>query len=190
MPWVVQAAMFAGAQAFASDDLAVPGFGVAARTRVGRGWAPAFWLLGAVHFPSKKTRPPVELTTNVWSARLVPTFQLAHGSAWSLELGGGGGFDLFAMAVALVPGAAVPDAKLSGYRRDTSAVLTALGAASFGTAATSKVVLAATLDGDLTPRRYVIASPGSHVTLAEPLRFRPGLALGFSFDAAGSGGER
>ena len=188
-PWVIQAAMFAGAQTFASDDLAVPGFGVGARTHVGRAWLPGWWLLGAVHFPSKKTRPPVELTTNVWSLRLVPTFQLGHGSAWSFELGAGGGVDIFSMAVALVPGAAAPAAKLADNLRGTSALVSAMGAASFGSARSSLLVLAATLDGDLTPRRYVVVSPANRSTLLQWLPLRPALTLGFSFDAAGSRGE-
>jgi hypothetical protein len=47
--------------------------------------------------------------------------------------------------------------------------------------------LAATLDYDLQPRRYVVAQGGGSSVILEPWKVRPALSVGFLFEMAGGG---
>jgi hypothetical protein len=181
-PWLAEGLAVVGARWYASGTGAATGLGLGARTHFGASpWLPALWLRGDFHLPFRASHESVELSTSVWSLRLEPTVELAGRGSFRLEAGVGAGFDVFVLA----PVASAPAAS-GGDRRDVSPLLSALVAGSLTAGRSSRVVLAAMLDYDLAPRRYVIAQGGAHVGLLEPFRLRPGLALGILFELAGT----
>lgn len=183
-PWLVEGTMLVGARAYTSDDATVTGFGLGLRGRVGRGrWMPSVWVFGEFHVPFRETTQGVELSTSVWSVRLEPSVELVRTGAFRLELGAGAGADIFVLS----PVTRTPGAELGTVRHDASAVLASLLAASLKTGRASRVVLAAMLDYDLAPRRYLVRQGAETYVLLEPWRFRPALCLGFAFEAAAGG---
>jgi hypothetical protein len=181
-PWLVEGAMLVSARAYADDASVVPGFGLGVRTRVGAGrFVPAFWVRGEYHFPFTQTTQGVQLSTTVWSFRVEPALDLVRHGAFALELGAGGGADIFVVS----PVSSAAGVELSPERRDVSGIVSALLAASLETGNATRVVLTATLDYDLAPRSYSVAQGDERWVLLEPWRVRPALALGFLFDAAG-----
>ena len=174
--------MLVSARSYASNATTVTGFGLGARGQVGDGpWSPGLWLLGEFHFPFSGRERGVELATTVWSVRIEPSLELFRETAFTLELGAGGGADVFALA----PVASEPGASRGPHRNDVSALLSTFIAGTLRTGTASRVVLAATLDYDLTHRRYLVAQGGQSWVILEPWRVRPALALGFLFDIAG-----
>jgi len=95
-PFSAEAAMLAGFRAYTSDASTVTGFGLGVRGRVGEGrFIPAAWLLGQFYFPFSETNGSVELSTSVWSVRCFPSLDLWRSGPVRLELGVGGGVDIF-----------------------------------------------------------------------------------------------
>jgi hypothetical protein len=183
-PWAVQGAFLTGARAYERDALAVLGLGLGARTSVGRGrWVPGFWLLGEFHFPFSATSGPVELSTSVWSFRFEPSLDIVRAGGFRLELGAGGGADVFVVA----PVAPAPDVELSGHRQDVSGVISTMLTASLATTGASRVFFAAMLDYDLAPRRYLVMQGDQSTTILQPWRLRPAISIGFLFEMAGGG---
>jgi hypothetical protein len=185
-PWVLEGAMLASVRAYTKDQSTVTGFGLGMRTHVGASrFVPAVWLLGQFFFPFKTSSDSVELSTSVWSVRLEPSVELVRSGAFRLEVALGGGVDIFVAAPVL----SNPQATGSDSENHPSGVLATLVAGSLTTTRTSRLVLAATLDYDLQPRRYVVAQGETRTVILEPWQFRPGLSLGFLFDMAGTGAE-
>jgi hypothetical protein len=185
-PWSAEAAMLAGFRAYTRDANTVMGFGLGVRGHVGEGrFIPAAWLLGQFHFPFSETNGSVELSTSVWSVRCFPSVDLWRSGRVRLELGLGGGADIFVVT----PLSSSPEPALGPHRQDASAVLSALVAGSLALSPVSRLVLAATLDYDLQPRRYVVEGAESPVIL-EPWKVRPALSVGFLFEMAGGGGSQ
>lgn len=183
-PWLMEGAMLVGARAYARNASTVTGFALGARGQLGEGrWSPGAWLLGEYHFPFSGRQRGVELATSVWSARIEPSLELVRHGAFTLELGAGGGADIFVLA----PVSSSPGVLPGPHRSDASLLLSALLAGSLRTSGASRVVLAATLDYDLEPRRYLVAQGGQSWVILEPWKVRPALALGFLFEIAGGG---
>ncbi len=180
-PWLLEGAMLVSSRAYAKNATMVGGFGLGARGQVGEGrWRPGCWLLGEFHFPFSGREQGVELTTTVWSVRIEPSLELIRQTAFSLELGVGGGADVFAVA----PVSSTPGASPGSRRSDVSVLLSAVAAGTLRTGSASRLVLAAMLDYDLQHRRYLVAQGGQSFAILEPWRVRPALALGFLFDIA------
>jgi hypothetical protein len=185
-PWLLEGAMLVGSRAFASNASMVTGFGLGARWHVGASpWIPGGWLLGEFHFPFSGRQQGVELSTSVWSLRLEPSLELLRQGGFRLELGVGGGADVFVLA----PTSSPTGATSTGHRRDVSPIVAGLVAGSLATSSASRVVLAATFDYDLAPRRYLVAQGAQSWVLLEPWRFRPALSLGFLFEVASGGAK-
>jgi hypothetical protein len=186
LPWVVEGSILVGARAYERDALAVWGLSLGARAGIGHGrWVPGAWLLGEFHFPFSATSGAVELTTSVWSVRLEPSIDLVQNGLFRLELGAGGGADVFVIA----PVSSAPEVELGGHRQDVSAVLATMLAASLATTSGSRFVLAATLDYDLAPRRYLVVHGEQSTPILQPWRFRPAISVGFLFEMARGGGH-
>ncbi|HEV8549764.1 MAG TPA: hypothetical protein VGQ57_12065 [Polyangiaceae bacterium] len=183
-PWVVEGTALVSANWLASDSGAVTGFGLGARGHVGASrWLPAAWLHGKFQLPFRTSQRGVELSTSVWSVRLEAMVELLRAGAFRLETGAGGGVDVFVAT----PVSSVPGAELGTDRHDVSPVLSLLLAGSVATSRASRLLLAATLDDDLDPHRYVVAQGGERHAILEPLRLRPALSVGFCFEMAGAG---
>jgi hypothetical protein len=183
-PWALEGAMLVSARAYTRDASTVTGFGLGARAQVGNARTiPGVWLLGQFSFPFSASAQSVELSTSVWSARVEPSLELIRSGLLRLDVGGGGGVDVFVVA----PVSSVPGAELNGHQKDVSPVISALLSGSLATSATSRLVVAGMLDYDLQPRRYLVEQGAQTVVILEPWRVRPALSLGFVFDLAGSG---
>jgi hypothetical protein len=103
-----------------------------------------------------------------------------------LEVGAGGGIDVFS----LTHGQAPPEARLATDRTETSFVLASLVAMHFAPSSSFRLFVAAGVDWDLAPRRYVLERDGARTTVLAPLAVRPGVTFGFAFDVASAGGAR
>ena len=185
--WNLDGVAVASGESFASGYGIVFGVGAGARFDLGReALRPALWLVGEYHLPFGNTGLPVELHASVWSARVLPTLQLIATPRFLLEAGAGCGFDVFALS----PGAVVAGTQQSASRTDVSAILSGLVVGHLSFSPSANVFLAATLDWDLTPREYLVASGPLRTALIAPLGVRPGISAGFAFDVAGVGGAR
>jgi len=175
--WSLAVAGFFTAVPYAHDTAAALGGGAGGRFATG---SFGLWALGAYHASFGSDSPPVALHANVWSVRVVPTLSLFDSSAFLLEAGAGGGFDVFSLS----SGETSPNVMtLDANRTEASPILTALVAAHVALGAGARGFVAGTLDWDLDPRRYVATTSGVASPLLAPLPVRPGIALGFSFDA-------
>jgi len=174
--WSLALAGFFTAAPYEHDARAVVGAGGGVRFDAGRF---ATWAFGAYHVPFGDDSPPVPLHARVWSMRLVPTFELVDTSAFLFEAGAGAGVDVFSIS----PGVTSSDVMaLDANRTEASPILTALLAAHVRLGASARAFVAATIDWDLDPRRYVLAPAGASSPLIAPLVVRPGVSIGFSFD--------
>jgi hypothetical protein len=182
--WSLDAAMLLGVRAYTQSANTVTGFGLGVRGRVDAGrWVPSLWLRGEYHFPFDQTAQGVQLSTSVWSIRVEPSLDLVRRGAFRLELGAGGGADIFVVK----PIASSNGAELSPDRHDASGVLSTFVAGSLATSSVTRLVLAVMLDYDLQPRRYLVAQGADSWVVLEPWRCRPALTLGFLFGAASKG---
>ncbi len=183
--WNVGLATFVSGTSYARDTRLVFGAGVGARLDFGRGpWRPAFWIFGEYRPPFGDDMQSVDVRTSVWSLRALPALQLVDTPRFLLEIAAGGGFDV----VSLSPGKNSAGAHFERDTTNASPILTGALVAHVTLAQSFRVFALAMVDGDVTPRRYVVAEGSTHTTIFEPLAVRPGVALGFSFDVAGSGG--
>jgi hypothetical protein len=170
---------------FTHDSGVVFGAGIGARLDPGRAaWRPALWILGEYHPPFGGDAQPVGVRTSVWSLRALPMLQLFDSTRVLVEAGAGGGVDI----VSLSPGENAGGAHFASTPVEASPILTGALAAHLTLAPSFRVFVLATIDGDAKPRRYVVATGPEHTTISEPLAVRPGIAIGFAFDVAGSGG--
>jgi hypothetical protein len=187
LAWTLDAMTFAEGQSFAKETSVVFGAGAGGRVHLGdSAWYPSLWLIGAFHLPFGQSQLPVQLTANVWSGRLVPTWRTTGGHLLTFEAGLGGGADVFVIS----PGATEGVGPLSAKRTDASPIVASLLALHIAVSPTARFTLAATLDWDLSPRRYVVVNGAARDTLIQPLSFRPGLTLGMSFEIARTGVAR
>jgi hypothetical protein len=175
-PWSLALAAFFTAAPYAHDAGAVVGGGAGLRLDAGRFGA---WAFGAYHAPFGDDSPPVPLHATVWSVRLVPTFELVDSPRFLLEAGAGGGVDVFSISPGVTSSSVM---MLDANRTEASPILTALLAAHVRLGASARVFIAGTVDWDLDPRRYVLASGGASSPLVAPLTVRPGISVGLSFD--------
>ncbi len=187
LDWTLDAMTFAEGQSFAKDTSVVFGAGAGGRVHWGdNAWYPSLWLMGAFHLPFGQSQLPVQLTANVWSGRFVPTWRTMGGHLLTFEAGLGGGVDVFVIS----PGATEGVGQLSAKRTDVSPIVAALLALHIPVSPTARFTLAATLDWDLSPRRYVAVNGVARDALIQPLSFRPGLTLGICFEVARAGVAR
>ncbi|HEX3849596.1 MAG TPA: hypothetical protein VHW01_01445 [Polyangiaceae bacterium] len=116
----------------------------------------------------------------------MPTLRTTGGHLLTLEGGVGGGTDVFMTS----PGASQGVSQLNAKRTDLSPIVALLIALHIAASPTARFTVAATLDWDLSPRRYVAVTGAARDILIQPLAFRPGLVLGMSFEIAHVGVAR
>ncbi len=129
----------------------------------------------------------VELSAHasIISLRLLPSIELFHGRWLALDLGAGGGVDVFTVT----PGRA----NLRGHRstplgpQSTRAdpILSAALTAHFGLASGVALLLSAGLDVDLAAREYVLGEGATNVPVLSPWQERPMILAGLGFGALG-----
>jgi hypothetical protein len=179
----VELGAFVGGRAFGDGAPFVFGGGVLASLRLERegAWTPRFSLLGAYNGPFTATSNDVQLSTQSATVRALGGARLSLGRlAFDGQLAVG--FDsLFtdARSTTLAP-ADLRD------RHSASPVVGAMLTARVLLTPTTEVMLAATVDVDLLPRRFVSDITGTRTVLFETWRVRPAVLLGFSFDVVGA----
>jgi len=174
---------FAVGRALGSDaNLAVGGGALVGWGFTREGIAPSLWLSGAYHAPVDAKSDLVDAHVNLLSLRLAPTIALARTSRWRLEVGPEGGVDV---SWSSTTSDSLPRSRLSAERQSASPMLGVLAMSRFAVAPTADVFLAATVDADLSPDRYVIREGGRSEVVFETWRVRPALAFGFTFSLAG-----
>lgn len=172
------------ARSFGTGAVMVFGGGVLAAVRLpaeGR-WAPRFGALVAYTGPFASASEQVQLSTQTVSVRALGGVRLALGP-FALDGQLGAGFDsLFTETRSTT----LLRAQLRD-RHEVSPVLSAQLAARYRIAPTTELLLAATADLDLLPRRYVAELLGERTVLLETWRVRPSILLGFTFDVLAGG---
>ncbi|HKQ70546.1 MAG TPA: hypothetical protein VJT73_14460 [Polyangiaceae bacterium] len=179
----IDLALLAGGEAFTKDASLGLTLGGGVRVAVSATpHVPAFWFVGKYHLPFGHDELPVVIHARVWSARLVPAWRVSRGKTVFVEVGVGGGADV----ISLSPGAAEGVTSLRADRTDVSPVATAVVATHVLVDSGTSLFLAANVDWDLTPRAYFMEREPERMALIEPRVLRPGLAVGLSFNVAGS----
>jgi hypothetical protein len=138
------------------------------------------WLLGRLLAPAHATTGGVDLRAGLFSARFLPTARLLGGAAVSLDLGVGGGFDLLS-----VSSSTSGDAVARPSSRQLSAVLSGMLRAQVQLSGNVQFFAAGLLDGDLTPRRFVVAQGTASQEILTPTPWRPSFLLGWTLALPG-----
>lgn len=179
----VELGAFVSGRSFGAMAPVVVGGGalVSGRLELGGAWSPRLSLLAAYNGPFSASSELVQVSTQSMTLRLLLGTRFSFGR-FSVEGQLGGGVDsLFADARSTtLPRPAVRD------QRPISPMLGALLAGRFLLTPSTEVFLAATVDVDLLPRRFVSDIAGERTVLFESARVRPALLLGFSFDVVGT----
>ena len=183
--WSVALAPFVAGGSYGRGDDLVFGAGVGGRLDRGHGaWRPALWLLGEYRPPFGNHTEPVAIRASVWSLRALPALQLFYTPRVLVEIAAGGGVDVLTIS----PGPSASGARIERDAAQASLIFTGALIAHVSLTQSLRVFVLAAIDGDATPRRYVVVAGSTRTTLLEPMAIRPGIALGFSFDVAGSRG--
>jgi len=126
----------------------------------------------------------VQLDGQVVSARLVPSLDLFRGRTWSLELGVGGGADIFVVSARLVglPLRGEPPRAHVGVAPVATVQLTAR----FAVARSADLFVRLGLDADPAPLRFVADFGPDREPVYQPMLLRPTLVFGFSLSPIGT----
>lgn len=180
--WGADLGALFGVRSFGGGTGSVVGGGAEIGGTYGRGnWRPGVALSAQVHAPLHARAPLLEMSAEVLSFRIVPNVQLVGGRIWAIEGGVGGGVDVW---ITDTTSNDLPASSLASTTR-TTPIATASVKGRLAVAKSADVVLAALIDGDLAPSRYVVNDQGARQAFFNPNRVRPALFLGFSFTLLG-----
>jgi hypothetical protein len=187
--FAVDLTTFAGAGAFAGNLGLVGriGGGVVLASR--RGLRPSLTVTGAGLLPFDTSAADVTMHADVESFRAIAAIELLRSYSWfALDVGAGSGFDVLSVNPVTFPSAGTPSPPTT--RADV--VLCAEVAANFALTPEVMLTIAAMGDGDLTSRRYQVATgagtpTGTTDSLLAPWVVRPTAFAGFTFTTFGDG---
>lgn len=179
---------FFGGRAFGGRDgpSIQPGGGLQlALNYAGGRWRPGGWFSAEYQAPIFVHADLLDFAIHPVALRLGAGFTAIGGDSWRLDVGVGGGADLFFTTHPF--SRELPMMALERDQVGAAPIFTALAGFHLAVARSSDVWLAFSLDVDLYPRRWVVANgPGIAATeLYAPSRVRPSLLLGFSFNTVG-----
>jgi hypothetical protein len=179
-PWGLEVGAY-----FAGRELGLVSAGggveVALTRRIGR-FRPGLMLLGTYQAPLEVTGFLVTLQLQQVSPRLAVTLDILHGRTARLDIGLGGGADVF--LVSSIPHDLPPE-QAPPRPPFISPVLTALAVGRVAVARSVDVYLGFTLDVDLRPPSFSTYQNMQPTSVLDPWVLRPSLVVGFSFSALG-----
>jgi hypothetical protein len=153
-------------------------------------WRPILWLGGSYNAAfGTQEAGVVSLTTSMTSIRAVPSVQILELSVLQVDLGAGGGADVFysvpSGAASNTPGESVA---LGGATTRTDPVLCGQLIARIRVLSSARIVVGLDVDYDAERLRYLsqAASPGEPTTVLEPWRVRPSAMVGVCVPLAGT----
>jgi hypothetical protein len=180
-PWGLElGAFFAGREL--GQISAGGGLEVSVTHRFGR-FHPGLLLLGTYQAPLEIRDSFVTLQLQQVSPRLAVTLDLFHGRSARLDLGLGGGADVFLVSswpTNLTQQNAPPRPPF------VSPVLTGLATGRIAVARSVDVYLGITVDVDLRPPSFTEHRDIGTISVLDPWVVRPSLVIGFSFSALGA----
>ena len=148
----------------------------------GGSWRPSAWLLAQAQTPFEIRALEFEVTIQTVPVRLGVGVTAVRGESWRLDVGLGGGMDVF---VTSPSSRTLPESRVKAQRVDVSGIITGTLALHVAIARSVDVWLALNVDVDPARPRWVAqAGPGQSPVFA-PWPVRPGLLLGFSFSPIG-----
>ncbi len=179
---------FVSERAVSSLSGPVFGAGVAADVSVGRApWRPSLWI-GATYdarFDAMQTRQ-VTFDVGTTSFRLLPSVELVELQAMQVDVGVGGGLDLFQVAPLAVRGSM---AVIDPPQRSLDPVLGGQLLMRLRLASRVRMVFGFALDYDCLLRSTTVPEdrPGGHPSTFEPWRLRPAVQFGLCVPLASGG---
>ena len=185
-PALVELGAFLAGRSFGAEALTVFGGGLwlGVRLKTRGAWTPRLALHASWFgpFDSDPLLTVMQISLQTISLRLLGGVRLSLGPTLSLEGSLGAGVDAFA----LEGHSALPRDSYFRQRLEGSPVVGALLGVRLALSGPATLLLGATADLDLLPRRYVTDVDGVHTVLFETWRLRPGLMAGFTFDLGGA----
>ncbi len=179
---------FVSERAVSSLSGPVFGAGVAADVSVGRApWRPSLWI-GATYdarFDAMQTRQ-VTFDVGTTSFRLLPSVELVGLQAMQVDVGVGGGLDLFQVAPLAVRGSM---AVIDPAQRSLDPVLGGQLLMRLRLASRVRMVFGFVLDYDCLLRSTTVPDdrPGGHPSTFEPWRLRPAVQFGLCVPLSSGG---
>jgi hypothetical protein len=179
---------FVSERAVSSLSGPVFGAGVAADVSVGRApWRPSLWI-GATYdarFDAMQTRQ-VTFDVGTTSFRLLPSVELVELQAMQVDVGVGGGLDLFQVAPLAVRGSM---AVIDPPQRSLDPVLGGQLLMRLRLASRVRLVFGFVLDYDCLLRSTTVPDdrPGGHPSTFEPWRLRPAVQFGLCVPLSSGG---
>jgi hypothetical protein len=186
----LDAAAFASGRGMASNVGPVIGAGGAVNLTAWPGpWRPRLWIGGSYNaaFGTADTADGVTLGTAVTSIRAVPSIEVLEHSVLQVDIGAGGGVDVFhAVPGSLGPSAAGQSVTLES-RTVSDPVLSGQLVARIRLVSSARLLVGFDVDYDLDRRPYTVQhSLGSPTAVLEPWPVRPSAMIGLCVPLVGN----
>jgi len=187
----MDAAAFASGRGMASNVGAVVGGGGAVNFAAWPGpWRPRLWIGGSYNaaFSTQDATDGVALATAVTSIRAIPSIELLERSVLQIDVGVGGGVDVFhavpgSAGLNLAGQAVTPESTTT--RSDP--VLTGQLVARIRVVSSARLLVGVGVDYDMDRRRYTVQySGGSSTAVLEPWLVRPSAMIGLCVPLVGT----
>jgi hypothetical protein len=186
----LDATAFASGRGVAPGVGPVMGAGGAVDVTAWRGrWRPSLWVGGAYNATfGKGDAGIVSLATTVTSIRAVPSVELFDVPLLEVDVGAGGGADVFYT----VPASAGPNAQgdsvhvHSGAKTETDPVLTGQVVARIRILSSARILIGVDVDYDFARHSYTENYPSKTVAVLEPSLVRPSAMIGVCVPLAGT----
>jgi hypothetical protein len=181
----LDATAFATGRGVSSESGAVLGGGAALQAMAWRAYGrPSLWLSGSYNAPFDESNGDVVVHTAVSSFRAVPSLQVLVRRWIDLDVGVGGGVDLFHTT----PSNPGPNVTLRPTKDLADPIVTAQIVARFRIATSASVLVGLDLDYDAGPHRYVtaVAAGGPPAGVFQPWLLRPSAMVGLCVPLMGT----